>query len=99
MKKFTLLAAVLFFAILSNAQITKGSTMIGGSLGFSSQDSKQQDQSQTSKQKQSGGSISLQAGTAFATNKMVGVFLSYGHSKTKFENPYSNSEIEGHGYG
>jgi hypothetical protein len=82
MKKFTLLTAVLFFAFLSHAQITKGSTMIGGSV---SGGSNEQDDDQNQENKNSQWGVSVQFGRFIANNKAVGLFVNYGHGLSKFK--------------
>jgi hypothetical protein len=83
MKKITLLTAVLFFAILSHAQITKGSTMIGGSVGANSNQEDDDDQNRKGKNNQWGAGIDV--GRFFANNKAVGLFLNYNHGLSKTE--------------
>jgi outer membrane immunogenic protein len=78
-KTFTLTIFIVCLAQISNAQIVKGSTFLGGSLSFGGSSSKDQNTS-TQEAKSSGWSIGPQIGKAIATNKVVGLFLNYSYS-------------------
>lgn len=76
-KIFTLIVLGLCITATMNAQIKKGSVLLGGSVGFSS--SKSEDE--YSKNKQHNFNISPAAGKAIKDNLIVGVDVSVGGSK------------------
>lgn len=85
MKRTTLLSlALLLFAFASKAQITKGSTYLGGSIGFN----QTKHESQIN-QENSGTNLglSLQFGKAVAENRIFGVYANGSHSHTKNTGP------------
>jgi hypothetical protein len=76
MEKFTLLAIAIFlFASITKAQITKGSTFVGGQISVSKSKSK----GGISAQETSSFSFSPAIGTAIKQNLIAGIDLSYGH--------------------
>lgn len=98
MKKITLLSlAFILFAFVSNAQITKGSTFLGGSLGGSTGN---QEISGTDQENSVGNwNLSLQFGKAVAPNRIAGIFANTFHGKSKSSIASSSSEYENHSYG
>ncbi|GAA4743335.1 outer membrane beta-barrel protein [Flavisolibacter ginsenosidimutans] len=78
-KTLLLTIAVICLAQISNAQISKGSLFLGGSLSFGSSSNKDQNTS-TQDSKSSGWNISPQFGKAIATNKIVGVYVNFSHN-------------------
>lgn len=92
MERFTLLAISIFlFASITKAQITKGSTFIGGQISGSTY--KQENGAGT--QKQSSITISPAVGTAVKQNLIAGIDLTYTHTKLG----YAVNPSEGNGFG
>ena len=76
MKKIILLPAIIFFAFsFSQAQISKGTLWLGGSIGYSSSNSEQNDY------KQQNLNIYPAIGKAVKENTIVGIQLNIGGSK------------------
>jgi hypothetical protein len=76
MERITLTTiAILLFASITHAQITKGSTFIGGQISFS----KSKSESGTNVQEGSSFSFSPAIGTAIKQNLIAGIDLNYGH--------------------
>jgi opacity protein-like surface antigen len=93
MKKITLLSlTVLLIASISNAQITKGSTYLGGQISGSTY----KYENGSSSQKQSSISVSPAIGTAIKQNLIAGIDLTYAH--TKNDNGF-NAVIKGNDLG
>lgn len=96
MKKITLLSlAVILFASITNAQITKGSTYLGGSVGGGS--SRIEDSNFPAEGKSSGFSINPAMGVAIKNNLIAGINLDYTHGKD--ENFNGNQDNKRNGYG
>ncbi|MFI5185978.1 MAG: hypothetical protein ACHQF0_04600 [Chitinophagales bacterium] len=77
MKQNLLFLAVSIFSVaVMNAQISKGSILLGGNIGFS--DSKDKNNSDI---KLNSVSLSPAIGVAVEQNAIVGIQISYGHSK------------------
>jgi long-subunit fatty acid transport protein len=92
MERITLLSIAIFlFASITKAQITKGSTFIGGQISGSTY--KQEDGSIT--QKQSSFVISPAIGTAIKQNLIAGIDLTYAHTKYG----YTPDPVEGNSFG
>lgn len=90
MKKITLLSIVAFLLTsVTNAQITKGSTFIGGSLNFSS-DRKNPSRTTDVETTVSNWLIRPQLGKVIEDNKVVGIFLNIGGSLNKQAGPPAN---------
>ena len=90
MKKITLLlSAILLIVAISNAQISKGTIWLGGSIGYGN--SKQGEQNF----KQRNINISPAVGVAVEENTIMGIQLNF--SKSKFES--STGSQESHAYG
>lgn len=88
MKRITLLSIVtVFIAGAAQAQIGKGTVMLGGSV--SGGNSKSEDNLGVSKSK--GFSISPSVGVAVKDNIVVGVFANYGHSKNEYSTNIGSS--------
>jgi hypothetical protein len=85
--------AMLFFSLTSDAQINKGSIMLGGSLGGSFNNYKDPD---TVAAKFNNFLISPAIGFAVANNTIVGFSLLYVLSNNKY---YAEPELKGHSYG
>lgn len=99
MKKFTLLSIASFcFMAITHAQITKGSTFLGGSLGYSS-NSNEDNNSSGIKNESSNWSLRPQFGKAIRTNKIIGVFANYGSSKTEQTQGVNSLENKDRTYG
>jgi hypothetical protein len=78
MERIILLSiAILLFAAITKAQITKGSTFIGGQISFS----KSKTKSDTNAQEGSSFSFSPAIGIAIKQNLVAGIDLNYGHSE------------------
>ncbi len=85
--------AMFFFSLASNAQINKGSIMLGGSLGGSFNNFKNPD---TVAAKMNNFSISPAIGFAVANNTIVGFSLLYSFNNNKYQN---EPELKDHSYG
>jgi hypothetical protein len=85
--------AMLFFSLTSNAQINKGSIMLGGDFGGNFNSAKDPD---TVTNKANNFSISPSIGFAVANNTIVGFSLLYGFNNNKY---YGEPEMKGHSYG
>lgn len=87
MKKITLFSlGLVLLSFVSNAQISKGSILLGGGLSLSSS------KPDNNTYKSTGFTISPSAGIAIKENKVLGLQLSYGHSN--FDN--NNNPGDGH---
>ncbi|MCD2422713.1 porin family protein [Niabella pedocola] len=60
----------------SNAQVEKGSTLLGGQLGFTTQ-------GDTSSKKNTNGQIAIRAGKAYKENRVFGINLGYAGTKNE----------------
>lgn len=81
MKKNLLLSFVCFcITLIANAQINKGSVLLGGSINFSN--SKETVSNPDRKQNSIG--LSPQVGIAFRQNLIAGIQFGYSHSKNQF---------------
>lgn len=95
MERITLTTiAILLFATITKAQITKGSTFIGGQISGGKQESK----SGSNSQEQNTLYISPAIGTAIKQNLIAGVDLTYSHSKNE-SNGIPGTEWNGYGTG
>lgn len=93
MEKITLLTIAIFlFASITKAQITKGSTFIGGQISGGTSETK----NGSSTQKQSSLYLSPALGTAIKQNLIAGVDVTYGRSK--YDNGVNQSQ-KGNQYG
>jgi hypothetical protein len=93
MERITLTTiAILLFAFVTKAQITKGSTFIGGQISGG----KQKFTNGLNSQEQNALFISPAIGTAIKQNLIAGVDLTYSHSKSEST---GNPVNEGNGYG
>lgn len=103
MRKTTILTiALVCGSLVSQAQISKGSTFLGGSVGFFSNNTEQtypQQQGPSQENRQSGFSIRPQLGKAIAENRVLGVFLNYGRNSHEQTTGNSHSKSESSGYG
>ncbi|MDQ6608464.1 MAG: hypothetical protein M3Y85_01430 [Bacteroidota bacterium] len=79
-KVYTLAMAAICISHISHAQITKGSTFIGGSLSVFS-DKSEFTPNSTLVNKATNWSIKPQIGKAISENKIAGIFLNFGKSK------------------
>jgi hypothetical protein len=68
------------FNVIANAQISKGSTFLGGSVSYNTGESENENNTQYKSESTSFG-IRPQFGKAIATNKILGLFVNYGGSK------------------
>lgn len=99
-KTFTLIVALLCLAFVSRAQISKGSTFLGGSLTLNSSKSEPTAGGNTVENKTSNWGINPQIGIATASNKIVGVFLSFNASSNKQSAaPNTSSTYKTNGFG
>lgn len=94
------LACFILFSFTASSQITKGSVLLGGGISGSSGTS-EGDGGGGSESKTSGVSIYPAAGISVKDNVVVGLRLSYGKAKTKFNDSYTqrNQEVENYGAG
>jgi len=86
--KLLMAALALCTHFYANAQIEKGTTLIGGNISFVSK-------SDTTKT--NGGFANLKAGRAFSENVVWGIFGIFGHSSTRSR--YSSYHMKGRTYG
>ena len=94
MKKiFTLSFLFILFASALHSQINKGSVLLGGNVGFSTNKTKD-----TSLENNSV-SISPVIGIAVKQNLIVGISFSYGHNKNNLYAPNAQAESESFGAG
>jgi hypothetical protein len=85
MERFILLSiAILLFASITKAQITRGSTFIGGSLNFSS-DKNEPSLTTDVETTNASWAIKPQIGKAIRENKVAGIFLNFGGAINKQE--------------
>ncbi|WP_431213201.1 hypothetical protein ACQ86N_47625 [Puia sp. P3] len=92
MKKLLLSALALSLAFLSQAQITKGTTFIGGGFQINRFNSTGGDSSVSNQNPYSSGySIAPTVGWAIKNDLVFGVTLGYGHGKTDYKS--SNSPV------
>lgn len=97
-KIYFFVITVVCFNFVSNAQITKGSTFLGGSVYVSS--SSYEDGSSTVYEgKTSNWGITPQFGKAISTNKILGFFLNYNNRKNDLTSGADNSVEVGSSYG
>jgi hypothetical protein len=99
MRKFTLLTiALVCISFISNAQISKGSTFLGGSVYLNSNSSKD-DAMPINENKSTNWGIKPQFGKAISTNKIVGLSLNYTRSGNEYNNGTYNSKADGSSFG
>ena len=79
-KIYILTIAIACIGLVSNAQITKGSTFLGGSLSAYS-DKSEFTPNTNLENKSTNWNIRPQVGKAIAENKIAGIFLNFGKSK------------------
>jgi hypothetical protein len=92
MRKFySLTIAMVCLSVVSNAQISKGSTFLGGSVSFNKGEYESEN-SNMYKSESSGFTIRPQFGKAISTNKILGLFVNYG--STNFEQLSGNVASE-----
>lgn len=82
-KTFLFLTIAIFFSFSLQAQIKKGSTMLGFDFNLGGNNSKYQSGNTETKTSSSSFGISILAGKAMKENSFVGAELSYGISKSK----------------
>lgn len=96
MKKLTLFAISIFcFIFFSQAQITKGSVLLGGGISGSTFD----EDNTAVVSASSNFSFHPAFGIAVKDNVVVGMRLSYYHSVSKQSSPNYSTELEQNGYG
>jgi hypothetical protein len=99
-----LLSSVVFlsFSSLANAQFSKGSILLGGSIYYSNSKSTF-DLVNNSEQKNSGANFNVSIGKAYKENSVFGLNLSYGGSSqnnySDFPNGLQSYRINGYGIG
>lgn len=96
MRKLLLAGLFISASFFASAQISKGSTLLGGGVNYSNVKS---DNSGINEVKQSNTSIILSAGKAVKENTIVGGSLSYGTFNTKTNNNNPPSESSSYGAG
>lgn len=89
--------ALILFASITNAQITKGSIYLGGSVGAAT--STFEDSNSPTQGKSSGFSINPAVGVATRNNLIVGINLNYTHGRNENFNNNQNSNRSGYGAG
>lgn len=96
MRKFTLLTvAFLFIASLTNAQISRGTILLGGSISANTNKTK----NGNDESKSNGFSIYPAVGFTVKENTVVGVRGGYSHSKSDYNNNYPEQENNGYSLG
>lgn len=101
-KTSVLTIASVFACIITHAQISKGSTFLGGSIGYSNGKAEQnipQQPNSLQESKHSNFSIRPQIGKAIAENSIFGVFLNYSRNTLEQTNGTNIAKTEGNGYG
>ncbi|MCW3075247.1 MAG: hypothetical protein JWP69_2316 [Flaviaesturariibacter sp.] len=88
MKKLLLVAvAAVSASLASNAQINKGTVLLGGSIGASTSEAEQG----IFNQKERSFSLSPTVGYTIRTNTVLGIGFSYGHGKSSFSGDNTSS--------
>jgi hypothetical protein len=82
-KLYFLTIVMVSLSFISNAQISKGSTFLGGSVNVNTNSSKDENPSSIEDRTSNWG-IRPQIGKAIATNKILGVFLNYSSSENQY---------------
>ena len=96
MERFTLTTiAILLFATITKAQITKGSFYLGGSIGASS--TKQENNNSSTEGKSTWLAVNPALGVAVKSNLIAGIDLNYLHGS--IENFSGNQDNKRKGYG
>jgi hypothetical protein len=94
MKKFlAFIFLLILFTSALRAQINKGSVLLGGNVGFST------NEATDTSLKNNSVSLSPVIGTAVKQNLIVGISFSYGHGKNNLTAPSVQSENESYGAG
>lgn len=102
MRKITFLAIACCFSILASAQISKGSTFLGGSIGYYSRqtkDSNPQFLNNFPETKQTSFSITPQFGMAVKENQIFGLSLNYSANRSEQGNGTTAEKTKGSSYG
>ncbi|MEO8861424.1 MAG: hypothetical protein ABI358_08375 [Ginsengibacter sp.] len=86
------IAAFIFFVVTANAQIEKGTILLGGSINYYSYKSSQPYFYNNYDYKSEGDGANIQIGRAIKTNSFAGIILSYSHTNnyTTAVSPDSN---------
>lgn len=84
MRKFLLFACFIISTTIASAQITKGSTLLGGNISYASQ--KYEYSNGNTTQEQSLYTVGLNYGKAIKQNLLVGGGFNYGHSESEIGN-------------
>lgn len=101
MKKIALVIIASLSIFVVNAQISKGSTFLGGSVNFNAS-STEDDAIPSNENKINEWGIRPQFGKAIATNKILGIFLNFAGSTNEYMNSSFTSDkrkVEGNNYG
>ena len=94
MKKITFSCFLfVFLASVLHAQINKGSILLGGNIGFSTNKTKD------TSLKNNSVSVTPVAGIAVKENLIVGISLNYGHSENNLYSPSAETEYKSYGAG
>ncbi|HEY0060454.1 MAG TPA: outer membrane beta-barrel protein [Flavisolibacter sp.] len=93
-----LLCSVSVFTLFASAQITKGSKLLGGGIGFGGSRS---DPPFSSYSKQANASVGISVGVAIKENLVAGGSLSYGHASSNYHVPSGSPDTRntGNNYG
>jgi hypothetical protein len=98
MERFTLLTiAILLFASITKAQITKGSVYLGGSINVAS--TKQEVNGSSNEGKLKAISINPSVGLAIKRNLVAGINLTYLNGRSKNYQNYQDFDRDGYGGG
>ena len=100
MRKFTFSLLTVFNTMSAvNAQIKKGSNLIGGSIYYNSQKSDQTSGNSTQGTKNSGFGITPSYGKAIRDNLVIGATLNYGNSVNENYSPGNNTTTKNNSFG
>jgi hypothetical protein len=100
MRKVVLSILVVFISIINvHAQIAKGTSMIGGSIGYNTQNNEQNNSGNTQSSENKILGITPSYGKAVRTNLVVGADLTYQNIISKNKNNGNTSEIKSNGFG
>jgi hypothetical protein len=97
-KLYILTMAMVCLSLASQAQITKGSTFLGGSFSFGG-GSGESENPPNPKSENFGWTFRPQSGKAISTNKVLGLFLTAGSDKTEYRTGVSKSITKSSSYG
>ncbi|HVW62122.1 MAG TPA: hypothetical protein VHC48_18860 [Puia sp.] len=95
--KFSFLTVGIFIASIANAQINKGTALLGGNIQFGTTSSKAGGASSTNKETDI--NIAPSLGVAVKNNLVIGGTLVYGYSNKKDDDPSYGNSLKTNNYG